>query len=59
MNKGEKNEKSNMEFLRKPLGREKNLNIEELEKAATELAFLYETDEQLVVFTSLDGEDFL
>lgn len=59
MDKGEKNEKSNMEFLRKTLGREKNLNIEELEKAATELAFMYEMDEELVAFTSLDGEDFL
>ena len=55
-----KNEETKSDFVRLALEREiERRKVERLEKAAAELAFLYETDEELQVFTSLDGEDFL
>jgi hypothetical protein len=56
----DKNEETKSDFVRLALEREiERRKVEKLEKAAAELAFLYETDEELLVFTSLDGEDFL
>ncbi len=56
----EKDEETKSDFVRQALEREiERRKVEELEKAAAELAFLYETDEELLAFTSLDGEEFL
>lgn len=56
----EKNEETKSDFVRLALEREiERRKVERLEKAAAELAFLYETDDELLVFTRLDGEDFL
>ena len=56
----DKDEETKSDFVRQALEREiERRKVEELEKAAAELAFLYETDEELLVFASLDGEEFL
>ncbi len=56
----DKNEETKSDFVRLALEREiGRRKVEELEKAATDLAFLYETDEELLAFASLDGEEFL
>lgn len=56
----DKYEETKSDFVRLALEREiKRRKVEGLEKAAAELAFLYETDEELLVFASLDGEEFL
>jgi len=56
----DKYEETKSDFVRLALEREiERRKVEGLEKAAAELAFLYETDEELLVFASLDGEEFL
>jgi len=56
----EKFDESKSEFVRQAVKREfERRKKEELEQAAAELAPLYESDEELTAFTSLDGEDFL
>jgi len=54
------NEETKSDFVRLALEREiERRKVEKLEKAAAELASLYETDEELQVFSDLDGEDFI
>lgn len=56
----EKSEETKSDFVRQAVEREiERRKNAELEKAAEELAYLYETDEELLAFTSLDGEEFL
>jgi hypothetical protein len=56
----EKFDETKSEFVRQAVKREfEKRKREELEQAAAELAPLYESDEELTAFTSLDGEDFL
>ena len=56
----DKYEETKSDFVRLALEREiERRKVEWLEKAAAELAILYETDEELLVFASLDGEEFL
>ena len=56
----DKHEETKSDFVRLALEREiERRKVEGLEKAAAELAFLYETDEELLAFASLDGEEFL
>ena len=56
----DKNEESKSDFVRLALEREiERRKVIRLETAAAELASLYETDEGLLVFSSLDGEDFI
>lgn len=46
-------------FIRRAIMREfERVEEEELERAAAELASLYESDEELTAFTALDAEDF-
>jgi len=54
------NKETKSDFVRLALEREiERRKVEKLEKAAAELASLYETDEELQVFSDLDVEDFL
>jgi len=54
------NKETKSDFVRLALEREiERRKVEKLEKAAAELASLYETDEELQVFSDMDGEDFL
>jgi predicted transcriptional regulator len=56
----EKSEQTKSDFVRQAVEREiERRKDAALEKAAEELASLYETDEELLAFTSLDGEEFL
>jgi len=56
----EKQAESKSGFVRRAVEREfERRKKEELESAAAQLAPLYESDEELLAFTSLDGEDFL
>ena len=56
----DKNEETKSDFVRLALEREiERRKVERLEKAAAELASIYETNEELLVYTSLDGDDFL
>ena len=56
----DKKEETKSDFVRIALEHEiERRKVERLEKAAAELSSLYETDEELLVFSSLDGEDFL
>jgi metal-responsive CopG/Arc/MetJ family transcriptional regulator len=56
----EKHDESKSGFVRLAVEREfERRKKEELEQAAAELAPLYESDEELTAFTSLDSEDFL
>ncbi len=55
----EKYDTSKSAFVRQAVEREmERRREEELEQAARELASLYESDEELTAFTSLDSEDF-
>lgn len=55
-----KNDESKSDIIRLAVEREiERRKYEALEKAAAELAPLYESNEELLVFTSLDGEEFL
>ncbi len=56
----EKHEETKSDFVRLAIEREiERRKVEGLEKAAAELAILYKTDEELLAFTSLDGEEFI
>lgn len=56
----ETNEETKSDFVRLAIEREiERRKVKRLEKAAAELAGLYETDKELSAFSSLDGEDFL
>jgi len=56
----EKHKETKSEFVRLAIEREiERRKVEGLEKAAAELAFLYETDQELLAFSSLDREEFL
>lgn len=55
-----KYDQSMSEFVRRAIEREfERKEEEELEQTAADLSSLYETEEELTVFTKLDGEDFL
>ena len=54
------NEETKSDFVRLALEREiERRKVEKLEKAAAELASLYKTDEELQVYSGLDGEHFI
>ena len=56
----DKKEETKSDFVRIALEHEiERRKVARLEKAAAELSSLYETDEELLVFSSLEGEDFL
>jgi predicted DNA-binding protein len=56
----EKSEETKSDIVREAVEREiERRKQESLEKAAELLAPLYEANEELLVFTSLDGEEFL
>jgi predicted transcriptional regulator len=56
----EKDNESKSAFVRQAVEREyERRKLEELERTAAQLAPLYESDEELTAFTSLDSEDFL
>ena len=56
----ERGDETKSDFVRRVVEREiERRKNAALEKAAEELASLYETDEELLAFTSLDGEEFL
>ena len=56
----ERYDESKSGFVRRAMEREfERRKKRELEQAAEELAPLYESDEELTAFTSLDSEDFL
>ncbi len=55
----EKSNESKSDFVRQAIKKEFERRIEkQLEQAAAELAHLYETDEELIAITGLDGEEF-
>ena len=56
----EKSNESKSGFVRQAIKKEFERRIEkQLEQATVELAHLYETDEELIAITGLDGEEFL
>jgi len=55
-----KHEETKSDFVRLAIEREiERRKVEDLKIAAAELAVLYETDEELLAFSSLEGEEFL
>lgn len=56
----ERHDELKSDFVRRAVERElERRKKEDLERTAAELAPIYESDEELIVFTTLDGENFL